>query len=125
VATRGDDRILLTEQRQLVEQLTDLAGGHQPLPQLPAADESPWTDAILGDRRANLSAGIETLQRRLDHTAAERDWFATELEIARGDLAGAHHYLANLQASSSWRITAPVRSFASVLMRSFRRPAKG
>ena len=41
-----DDRILLDEQRQLVDLLTELAGPHRALPQV-SSEESPWTEAIL------------------------------------------------------------------------------
>jgi len=103
VRTRDEeDRIVLDEQRRLVEHLTELAGGHRSLPQLPG-DESPWTEAILDARRSSNFLGFRKLQRRLEHSNAERDWFASELEDSRS-------HLASLKASSSWRITAPLRS---------------
>ena len=97
-----EDRIVLHEQRQLIEHLTELAGGHRSLPQLPG-DESPWTEAILDARRSSNFLGFRKLQRRLEHSNAERDLFASELEDSRS-------HLASLKASSSWRITAPLRS---------------
>jgi hypothetical protein len=97
--TDDDDRILLDEQRRLVEHLTELAGGHRTLPQLPG-NESPWTEAILDARRSSNVLEIRKLQRRLEQSDAERDWFASAL--------------ASLKASSSWRITAPVRSVAAL-----------
>jgi hypothetical protein len=97
-----EDHILLDEQHRLVEHLTGLAGGHGSLPHLPG-DESPWTEAIMDARRSSNFLEFRKLERRLENSNFERDWFASELEDSRS-------HLASLKASSSWRITAPLRS---------------
>jgi hypothetical protein len=101
-AASDGDRILLDEQHRLVEHLDGSAGGHQELPQ-PPGDESPWTDAILDARRSSNVLEMRKLNRQVEHSDAERDWFASELDESYADLA-------RLRASSSWRITAPIRS---------------
>ena len=102
--TGGDDRIVLNEQRLLVEHLTQLAGAHRALPQ-PPGEESPWTEAILDARRAQNILAQRNLERLLQHCEGERDWYVDALEESRSQLA-------RLKASSSWRMTAPVRSLA-------------
>ena len=105
--TSVDDGVMLEEQRRLVQHLTNVAGGHRSLPQL-TGDESPWTTAILDPRRALSVLELRKVQRQLEHSNAERDWFASALEEERTNLA-------RLKASSSWRMTAPVRSVAARL----------
>jgi hypothetical protein len=101
-----DDRVVLDEQRQLVAHLREVAGGHRSLPPPPGL-ESPWTTAMLEASRRAGTLELRKLQRELEHCEAERDWFASELEEA-------HSLLARLKGSSSWRITAPLRSIAAV-----------
>ena len=124
----SDNRIVLAQQRRLVEQLIELAGGHRPFPPLPD-DESPWTEATLGARRSANYLEIGRLKRQLEHSNAERDWFASALADPRSDqaatsadlaatsadLVGVHRDLASLKASSSWRLTAPARFLAARL----------
>jgi hypothetical protein len=110
--TAVDDGILLSEQSRLVAQLTDLAGAHDALPQLPG-DESPWTRAILGVRRSSNLLELRKSKRQLEHTEAERDWFASTLAETRSDLDDAQGQLASLRGSSSWRLTAPIRSVST------------
>ena len=112
-----DGRIVLDEQVQLVEHLTKLAGAHRTLPQLQAG-ESPWTEAILDARRSSNVLELRKLSRQLEHSDAERDWYASALDKTRFDLA-------SLKASSSWRITAPVRSVAGLWAASRDRRNKG
>jgi hypothetical protein len=122
--TDDDDGIVLDEQHRLVEHLTKLAGGHRALPQL-SGDESPWTDAILDASRSSNVLELRTLERRLEHSDAERDWFASALADTRSDLAATQGQLANLKTSSSWRLTAPVRSAAALWAASRDRRIKG
>ena len=100
----GDEHILLEEQRLLVDHLAELAGPHRAIPQL-SGEESPWTGALLDARRAQNVLELRNLERRLQHCEGERDWYAEALDASRSDLA-------SLKASSSWRMTAPVRSLA-------------
>lgn len=99
--------LLLEPQRQLVLELSDLAGSHRGLPSLPSS-ESAWTDAMLDTRRSSNVLELKQLQRQIEHCEAERDWYATALE-------GARSRLARIETSSSWRLTAPLRSLAARL----------
>ena len=135
VGTSDDsDRIVLDEQRRLVQHLTELAGGHRTLPPVPF-DESPWTEAMFDARRS--SNPLESKQ--LEHSNAQRDWYASaladthadlaaarvDLDAARAELVGARGDVAGLKASTSWRITAPVRSAAALWAASRDRRLKG
>jgi hypothetical protein len=115
--TDDDDRIVLDEQRRLVQRLTELAGGHRALPQL-TDDESPWTEAILDARRSSNVLEFRKLQRRLEESDRDRDWLASSLDDSRAQLA-------NLKASSSWRITTPIRSVAALWASSRDRRTRG
>jgi hypothetical protein len=105
-AVAGDDHIVLDEQYQLIDQLTQLAGPHRGLPQL-HGKESPWTEAILNTHRGQDVLMRRDLERRLQHCEGERDWYINALDESRARLA-------NLKSSVSWRMTAPVRSLANV-----------
>jgi hypothetical protein len=100
--TDDDHHVLLEEQHRLVEHLNGLAGGHGVLPQF-TSDESPWTEAIIHGRRSSNAMELRKLQRRLDDSERDREWLATSLEQAGSQLS-------SLKSSSSWRITAPLRS---------------
>ncbi len=103
-AAEGEDHVVLNEQRLLVDHLTRVAGPQKDLPQL-RGEESPWTGAILNTHRARDILAQRGLERRLQHCEGERDWYVDALEESRSQLA-------SLKASSSWRISAPVRSMA-------------
>jgi hypothetical protein len=132
-----DTDLLLQEQRRLIEHLEHLEGPQQPLTSCPPGGESPWTTAVLGDRHqlATLSRQRDTLRekRRLqgyevDALAAEAAALKTEavglnarvaalkaeLEAKRTDIAGMQELLERMQASTSWRITRPLRRMASL-----------
>ena len=99
--------VVLEEQYRLVEYLSGLAGGHAALPQL-TTDESPWTEAIFDGRRSSNAMELRKLQRQLEDSERDREWLATSLQQAGSQLDG-------LKSSSSWRITAPVRSVLALL----------
>jgi hypothetical protein len=101
-----DHDLVLEEQRSLVADLTGLAGGHSALPPL-TSDESPWTEAILESRRSSNALEFRKLQRQLEDSEREREWLTASLDEAGSQLD-------NLRASSSWRITAPVRSILAL-----------
>jgi len=90
----GSHDDLLPSQVGLVSLLTDLDGGHTPLPDVPLAPESPWTGALLAARRENHAYRIEGLE--------------TELGYARTELD-------RLRNSTSWRITRPLRDVVSAV----------
>ena len=115
--TDDDDHILLEEQRRLVDRLTELGGGHRAIAQL-TGYESPWTEAILDARRSSNALEFRKLQRRLEDSDRDRDWLTSSLDEARSHLAG-------LKASSSWRITGPIRSVAAQWAASRDRRSRG
>ncbi len=92
----------LPEQRELTGFLAASRGGHCPfVPRLPC-EESPWTSSIL------------RLRHKLSAPNRELDAAVELLRLTRLDLEGrldiAQRELANLKASSSWRLTAPLRA---------------
>ena len=84
-----DDGLLLAPQRSLGTVLADLQGGHRPLGPATLGAESPWTTALLAARRGSRTRELSGL----------------ESQIHQKQLAIDH-----LQASMSWRVTAPLRS---------------
>jgi hypothetical protein len=84
-----DDDLLLTPQRDLVDLLTSLDGGHRPLESAPLGGESPWTTALLAARRGSRTREVAGLESRI---------------------ADKQRTIDNLQASMSWRATAPLRA---------------
>jgi hypothetical protein len=101
----NDDTLLLPEQKDLVEYLSGSAGGHRPLLAQSPGHESPWTTSLL--------------RLRLSNPNREFDAVKEELRLARDELrltrAEAIRDLANMRASTSWRITRPLRSVVSTL----------
>jgi hypothetical protein len=108
--TPDDDALLLAEQHELVEYLTGLAGVHSPLPAPPPAAESAWTTDVIRLRRNKFpqTKQIELLteQRRIAEYL---------LAIARADIAESNRLLEDVYASTSWRLTKPLRSSISSL----------
>jgi hypothetical protein len=101
----AETRILLDEQRHLIDYLAASSGGHGSLPPL-TGPESPWTGAMIDRGRASSVLELRKAERALEHAKAERDWFASALEDERSRLE-------SVKASSSWRLTAPVRTVAA------------
>jgi hypothetical protein len=86
------------EQRALVHWLESVGGGHRPFANQPPPAPSPWTEAVIRLRRepARLASELRLLRR--------------EPELRAAELRGLQLHLANIQSSSSWRITKPLRS---------------
>ena len=130
----GDSELLFDEQRRLVEHLESLHGPHGPLASLPPGEESPWTTAVLSDRkqRAAVERQRDALERQRDAlqlTLAERETaaealaeeVARKLDLARAQLEGTKDELAAMYAlyertvaSTSWRVTRPIRQVAGL-----------
>ncbi len=95
-----DDSVLLIEQRELVDHLSSLHGIHRPLHAHLPGSESPWTTSVL--------------QLRLSNPNREFDAVKEELRIARDEVRrtrdDAYRALSNIQASTSWRLTRPLRT---------------
>ncbi len=96
----GDDAILLEEQRRLAGCLAELDGGHRPLPDNRAGDESPWTTALLRSRRQYRSRELDAVRTRLGLEIAQRQESA---DYWKG-------VVETMVDSTSWRVTRPLRS---------------
>jgi hypothetical protein len=125
----GDTGLLLPEQQELVRHLEGVEGPHRPLSSSPDGAESPWTEALLGDRHqlATLSRQREELRqtaRRLWYEAqgavslaqglqSEIDRLLTEIEVLdetrNEELARMQELIERMEASTSWRVTRPLR----------------
>jgi hypothetical protein len=130
----GDHTILLDEQQWLAEHLESLEGPQRPLTASLPNDESPWTTALLGDRRraAGLrlqrdtlenagtdpaSAGEERRQEArvdVERLRAELERSQTDLARTRTELDAARQQNAEMQASTSWRVTGPLRRLGAL-----------
>jgi hypothetical protein len=126
-----DSDLLLDEQRRLVEHLEQLEGPHQPLTSAPSGAESPWTTAVLGDRHqlAALSRQRDVLRlqwyeerarlyeerARLYEDRARLSVLNAELQMTRADLAEMVELFERMRASTSWRITRPLRECQAYL----------
>jgi hypothetical protein len=133
----GDAGLLLPEQQELVGHLEGLDGPHRPLSSSPAGVESPWTEALLGDRHqlATLSRQREELrqtarrlwyeaqgatsqaqglQGEIDRLHAEMRVLYDEREEETQELARAHELMEQMKASTSWRVTRPLRRLAEL-----------
>lgn len=127
-------------QRQMVDRLTSMRGGHRPLSAAAPTTESVYTVGLLALRRemnrgrreleavkANLGARVvaaegelaqaralaastgEELESKQRSLTAVRD----ELAAVREDLVRSNEIITNMRASTSWRMTKPVRSVMS------------
>ena len=106
-----DSDLLLDEQRQLIEQLEQLEGPHRPLTSAPSGAESPWTTALLGDRHqlAALSRQRDELRLQWHEDQGKLSVLNAELQTTRSDLAEMEELFERMRASTSWRITRPLR----------------
>lgn len=91
-----DDAVMLAEQRDLCGYLSKIGGGHRPFSPEPLGNESAWTSSVI-DLRRELLAPRKELEETKELLEDTREW------------------LANLQASTSWRITRPLRTLTTSL----------
>ncbi len=92
----------LPEQRELAGFLAASRGGHRPFAPVLPCEESPWTTSILRLRH-ELSTPNRELEAAVELLRLTRLDLGARLDIAQRELA-------NLKASSSWRLTAPLRA---------------
>jgi hypothetical protein len=112
----GDPEPLLGEHQDLVEQLDSLDGPHRPLTSPPTGAESAWTTALLDDRRhiGLLRTTVTEYEALLDTGRREAKRLHAELDGARIELANMHRLYERMRASTSWRVTRPLRQVASL-----------
>jgi hypothetical protein len=108
--------LLLDEHRELVEHLDSIDGSHRPLRSLPTGAESAWTTALLNDRRqiGLLRTTVTEYEALIDAGRREAERLGAELDGARTELANMHRLYERMQASTSWRLTRPLRQVASL-----------
>jgi hypothetical protein len=122
-ASEGDDQVLLPSHHQLLDRLSALHGGHQPLDGQADIVESEWATTLLETRRqlhrelCNLEELKVKRYRELLEYQAELARVNAEYEA---ELAKLLDWGANMQSSMSWRLTKPVRSVAAYFERGSR-----
>lgn len=99
--SQSDDELILEQQRELIDRLSELAGGHRPLGPTPLAHESGWTTALLASHRGSRT-------RELNRLEVERKGLETQL-------AEKERALDELHRSASWRMSRPLRSLAALI----------
>ncbi len=116
----GDEELLLDEHHQLVEHLDSLDGPHRPLTVLPPGAESPWTTALLDDRhqatvlRDTLAEHVVAAEALAVEVAQRLKIARLQLEGARTELADMHQLYEDMRASTSWRVTRPLRQVVAL-----------
>ena len=119
----GDEELLLDEHRQLVEHLDSLDGPHRPLTVLPPGAESAWTTALLDDRRQatvlrdTLAEHVVAAEALAVDVAQRLKTARLQLEGARTELANMHQLYEDMRASTSWRVTRPLRQAVALKSR--------
>lgn len=142
--TSGESELLLGEHRQLVEHLNSVDGPHRPLTSPPPGDESPWTSAVLGDRNqlswlalqrdalahtvrvqeaaavrmtgklASVRGDLEVARGEVAVAQGETEQMRSHLERTVSELAGMYELNQRIEASTSWRVTRPLRRVAAL-----------
>jgi hypothetical protein len=97
------DPLVLSQQQELVHYLAAAGGGHRPFLPSPLGRESAWTTSIL------------RLRQELSGPRRELDAVRDRLRITRKELESTRAGVANLRASTSWRVTAPLRTLTTTL----------
>ena len=114
----GAAALLLDEQRSLVAHLESLEGPHWPLHRSHPSDESAWATALLGDRRRvvvlnrvgqGLRVQLEEARGEVLRRGADLERTLAELASTKDALATQEQRSAQMEASTSWRITGPLR----------------
>ena len=139
---QGDaDEQLPKDTRVLADWLPGLSGGHTPFEAAPPAVVSAWPEAVLAVRRERLAlerrleraeADVSRLDDELVRTRADtvelerqlRQGYQAEIDRVVGELREARdeaqrvtEELEGVRTSTSWKVTAPLRSTAARLQR--------
>ena len=126
---RGIEDLLLPEHRSMNELLAGLAGGHRQFDPGVLPAESGWIKDILADRREvrlsikRESEGWERLADQVRRVSTLEDEVATledtvanlgaELASTQATLEKAVQLMASMRASTSWRVTKPLRTLGA------------
>jgi hypothetical protein len=109
--------VLQTEQLELVQCLKAMSGGQRSLRTYIPLTESAWTTTVLRARPM-----ISALNKELDATKESLRIAHIYLESTKFELDYANHRIDDLHASTSWKVTKPVRTVAASLERARHRP---
>jgi hypothetical protein len=137
-------QLLLREQSDLQRHLEALGGPHRPLTSPAPGGESPWTTAVLRDRRqaaslqreiadlnrarvvpdtdaearaAEAARQVDTARARIEGLSAEIQRLDAETMGLQGELATLRELHERMRTSKSWRITRPLRQIAAFKFR--------
>jgi hypothetical protein len=114
----GEAALLLEEQLFLAAHLESLEGPHRPLHRSLPSAESAWATALLGSRRRvvilnrvgqGLQVQLDEARRQVLRRGADLECALAELARTKDALAAQEQRSAEMEASTSWRITSPLR----------------
>ncbi len=109
-----DDGALPVDHQVVAEWLQAEAGAHFPLKTSPPGPPTVWPEALVASRRAQVAWNRKT---RLNEIRREReiDTVRHLLEGERLRLEGSRRELERMRASTSWKVTGPLRSLMAKL----------
>jgi hypothetical protein len=114
-----DDGALPIDHRVVSDWLKSQGGGHVPLETLPAGPMTVWPEAVLAGRREQSAwsrkVRLAEIRREIDtlHHMLERERVLLDGEKRRYE--GARRELERMRASTSWKVTRPLRSLMGKL----------